>query len=187
MKKYGSYFFIFTAFIIVLTGCNWKKNSQENLHTKQEVTEGDFIYRLISEKGEYAENRPVKLYAELEYIGDKEKVEIFHAASPFSFPMLEKTRGYEINYNMDVPLLSTTLVKSEPLRKEYSRSGGYGSEDEEDYVDFMNHIMNNEFPTGHYIVNGSANFFLVTNEETKEEKKYNMKAQIEFKVKDKKE
>ncbi|MGG3891443.1 hypothetical protein [Metabacillus fastidiosus] len=88
---------------------------------------------------------------------------------------------------MDVPLLSTTLVKDEPLRKEYYRSGGYGSADAEDYVDFMNHIMNNEFPAGHYIVNGSANFFLLTNEETKEEKKYNMKAQIEFKVKGKKE
>lgn len=37
--------------------------------TRAEETKGDFIYRIITEKGEYYEGEPVHLYAELEYVG----------------------------------------------------------------------------------------------------------------------
>lgn len=101
----------------------------ENLGTKAEVTEGEFVYRLVTEKAEYDENEPIKIYAELEYIGDKEKIEILHAASPFYFPMVETTRNYEIDYSMEQPALGTVILRGEPLRTEYRGSGGYGSQD----------------------------------------------------------
>lgn len=156
-------------------------SKQDVLETRKEITEGDFVYRLVSEREEYVENGPVKLYAELEYIGDKEKIEISHAASPFYFPMVEKTRNYQIDYGMNEPLLHTTLIKGEPLREEYLSVGGYGSQDDKEYIDFMKHIMNSEFPIGHYVVNGVAHFF-VADVETVEEKKYRIDSQIEFKV-----
>lgn len=177
------------VFIFVLTGCS--NNETQQLASTQkvvekEVTEGDFIYRLVTEKTEYVENEPVNIYAELEYIGPKDEIEIFHAASPFSFPIVEKTRGFEIDYVMEQPLLRTTLIKGEPLRKDYMGSGGYGSEDEKEYVEFIKRVMKKKFPTGQYVVNGMADFFVITNEKTDEKKEYQIKSTIHFKVKEKK-
>lgn len=176
---------------IGLFGC--QQNDNENvdnepsetqpLDTKAEVLEEDFVYRLVTEKAEYGKNEPIKIYAELEYTGGKEEIEIFHSASPFSFPMIETTRNYEIGYGMDQPLLSTKLLKGEPLRAEYSGSGGYDSKDKKEYIDFMRQIMNQEFPEGRYVVNGIADFYIIANEETEQEKKYIIKANVEFRVK----
>ncbi|MBD8034896.1 hypothetical protein H9632_17690 [Solibacillus sp. Sa1YVA6] len=154
----------------------------DKLETQAEVTEGDFTYRLVTEKAEYSENEPIKIYAELEYTGDKGEIEIFHAASPFSFPMVETTRNYEIEYAMDMPLLSKTLVKGEPLRGEYVGSGGYSSEDQNEYQDFMKQIMNKEFPAGHYVVNGIADFDIRVSEGTESKEKYQLEAQVGFSV-----
>ncbi|MEK3763364.1 hypothetical protein [Solibacillus sp. FSL K6-4121] len=179
------------AFItLILFGCqqsNDKKldnemSNTDNLETQAEVIEGDFTYRLVTEKAEYSKNEPIKIYAELEYTGDKKEIEIFHAASPFSFPMVETTRNYEIEYGMDMPLLSTTLVKGEPLRREYVGSGGYSSEDKNEYQDFMKRIMNKEFPAGHYVVNGIADFDIRVLEGTESEGKYQLEAQVGFSV-----
>ena len=177
---------------IGLFGCQQNNNEKVDnepsntqiLETKAEVIEEDFVYRLVTENAEYSRNEPIKFYAELEYTGDKEEIEIFHSASPFSFPMIETTRNYEIGYRMEEPLLSTKLIKGEPLREEYRGSGGYGSQDKKEYIGFMKQIMNQEFPEGHYVVNGIADFGVIANEETGEMKKYKIKAQVEFSVND---
>ncbi|MEK4522506.1 hypothetical protein MKX96_12860 [Psychrobacillus sp. FSL W7-1493] len=152
------------------------------LDTKAQAIEEDIVYRLVTEKAEYGKNEPIKIYAELEYTGEKDEIEIFHSASPFSFPMVETTRNFEIGYGMDAPLLSTKLRKGEPLRAEYWGSGGYTSEDKKEYVDFISQIMNQEFPEGRYIVNGSADFYVKANGKTEQKKNYNIKLQVEFKV-----
>ena len=159
-----------------------KLDNYEVIKTMDEVTEGDFIYRLVTEKGEYLDNESVNIYAELEYIGDNEEITIYHAASPFFFPMVEKIRDYSIDYPMDEPLISTKLIKGKPLREEYKRSGGYSSQDEKEYVNFMKSFLDNGFPTGYYVVNGFADFYVQSNENGNKEK-YNIKAQIDFKVK----
>lgn len=153
------------------------------METHAEVAEGDFTYRLVTEKATYSEGEPIKLYAELEYTGDKDEIEIFHSASPFSFPMEETTRNYDIGYGMDQPLKSTTLVKGKPLRKEYDASGGYNSEDKNEYKDFMKRVMDKEFPAGHYVVNGIADFYIRVSEGNElEQEKYELAAQVEFNV-----
>ncbi len=187
MKKYIAYLILISAVMMFLAGCNEKEtqqleNLEEVLETKSEVNEGDFIYRLVTEKAEYIEGEPIKIYAELEYIGDQEKIEISHAASPFYFPIVEKTRDFQIGYPMNEPLVTTTLIKGQPLREDYKGSGGYSSEDEAEYVNFMKQIIKNEFPVGQYEVNGVADFFVIKNEETKEKKAYKIEAAIEFKV-----
>lgn len=177
---------------IGLFGCQQNNNEKvdnepsntQTLETKAEVIEEDFVYRLVTENAEYSKNEPIKIYAELEYTGDKEEIEIFHSASPFSFPMVETTRNYEIGYGMNEPLLSTKLIKGEPLREEYRGSGGYGSQDKKEYIEFMKQIMNQEFPKGHYVVNGIADFGVIANEETGQKKKYKIKAKVEFSVND---
>ncbi|MFF2754465.1 hypothetical protein ACFVR1_12060 [Psychrobacillus sp. NPDC058041] len=190
MKKIGL-ILIFLFLSIGLFGCQQNNNKKvdnepsdiEPLDTKAEVIEEDFVYRLVTEKAEYGKNEPIKIYAELEYTGGKEEIEIFHSASPFSFPMVETTRNYEIGYGMDESLSSTKLIKGEPLRAEYRGSGVYDTEDKKEYIHFIRKIMNQEFPKGRYVVNGIADFYVKANEETEQEKKYNIKSQVEFRVK----
>ncbi|WP_372867713.1 hypothetical protein [Planomicrobium okeanokoites] len=150
--------------------------------TEAEATEGDFIYRLVSEKEEYASGGPVELYAELEYIGDLETIDIFHAASPFYFPMEEKTRSYEIHYGMEEPLITTTLTKGEPLREQYSGSGGYSTEEDSAYIEFTKNIMDMQFPEGYYVVEGYTDFY--TENPATAQTKYEMHAEVDFKVLD---
>ncbi|MGG3890038.1 hypothetical protein [Metabacillus fastidiosus] len=161
---------------------NNEPSDTKTLETKAEVIEEDFVYRLVTEKAAYGKNELIKIYAELEYTGDKKEIEIFHSASPFSFLMVETMRNYEILYSMPEPLLSTKLIKGEPLCQEYKGSGGYGSRDKKEYIEFMKQIMNQEFPEGHYVVNGITDFDVIANEKTGQEKKYEIKAQIEFRV-----
>lgn len=181
----------FTFLSIGLFGCQQNNNEKvdnetsytQTLETKAEVSEEDFVYRLATEKTVYGKNEPIKIHAELEYTGDKEEIEIFHSASPFSFPMVETTRSYEIGYGMEQPLLSTKLIKGEPHREEYTGSGGYDSQDKKEYIEFIKQIMNQEFPEGHYVVNGIADFDVLAKEGTEQKNEYKIKAQVEFRVK----
>lgn len=160
---------IISAIAFVLAGCSGHPKvdgqnivKEAQIGPKAEATEGDFVYRLVSEKSVYAESERVELYAELEYVGEEKEIEIAHAASPFSFPMKEKTRGFEIGYGMDQPRIVTTLKKGEPLREQYKGGGGYGSQDPKEYIDFIKTVAEasrkGSLPTGEYEVTGGAEF-----------------------------
>lgn len=96
--------------------------------------------------------------------------------------MVETTRNFEIGYGMDAPLLSTKLRKGEPLRAEYWGSGGYTSEDKKEYVDFISQIMNQEFPEGRYIVNGSADFYVKANGKTEQRKTITLNCKLNLRL-----
>ncbi|KAA9021835.1 hypothetical protein F4V44_16455 [Niallia endozanthoxylica] len=174
-------------------GCGTSGKSNEDLseeldkydvvHSKAEMQDGDFIYRLVSEQEEYADGQSVTLYAELEYIGEQSEVTIEHAASPFYFPMEEKIRGFEIPYPMPEPLVMTTLKKGEALRVSYTGSGAYSEDDEKAYVEFMKDFIKNGFPTGYYTVDGFADFWVQKNDHKNEPDRYHIEAQVDFKVK----
>lgn len=179
------------SMILLLAACGTAENaasgdSSSNLEeytvktTEAETVEGDFIYRLVSEKEEYKSGGPVEIYAELEYVGDEASIDIIHAGSAFFFPMEEKTREYQLDYPMIEPLLMTTLTKGEPLREKYSGSGGYSDQDDAAFIEFTKQVMNNEFPEGYYVVNGYADFFTETPDGRKTE--YELHGTVDFKV-----
>ncbi|MFD0871434.1 MULTISPECIES: hypothetical protein [Paenibacillus] len=183
----------FVIVLLVITGCRSSEETErrpssapnpyeEINRQKDEVKEGDFVYRLVTEKPEYREGEPVVLYAELEYVGDKEEVTIYHAASPFYFPMTEKTRGYSIEYSMPQPLVSTTLKQGEPIREDYKGSGGYGQEDDPQYIAFTKKLWDSGFPAGYYVVDGVAEFWIELDKAGRENEEYRIKAEIDFKV-----
>lgn len=147
-----------------------------------ESRQGDFVYRLVSEKTVYVEGEPVKLYGELEYTGSESSVTIYHSASPFYFPMKETTRNYGIAYMMDQPLVPTKLAPGKPLREAYVGSGGYGSQDPKPYIEFMQRIGKLDFPTGTYVVNGFADFYMQPKGGEKTD--YKLNATITFQVGD---
>lgn len=183
---------------VIAAGCNEKKDpaanrtpavvDEELTQAKAEVVTDDFIYRLVMEKAKYTEGDSIRMYAELEYIGDQDEITIFHASSPFYFPITETTRKYSIVYPMTEPLVSTTITKGKPLRKEYNGGGAYDAEDDKEFVDFMKGIMRNEFPAGKYVVTGYADFYVeltagsTAGNEKQDNKDYRMKAQVSFKV-----
>jgi hypothetical protein len=170
--------------IFVLAGCgaNQGKNTvtDKPVITSDEVKEDDFIYRLVTEKSEYVEGEKVSVFAELEYVGDKEEISISHAASPFYFPMKEETRNYDIPYPMDEPLITTILYKGKPHKQVYHGAGGYSSEDDKDYINFMNKIIDNQFPSGFYTVNGMAHFYVESDNQSKQD--FKLTGEISFKV-----
>lgn len=190
MRKLIVIVFILLSLLLVscTSGQNFDNSASELdkyaiLKTTDEVTESDFVYRLVSEKDEYQENEAVKIYAELEYIGEKEEITIFHAASPFYFPIKEKVRNYDIGYGMEEPLVRTTLKHGEPIREEYVKSGGYSDQDEDDYVAFMKKFFNmNGFPIGYYVVDGYSDFYVENDEDSEEKDDFRIEGQIDFKV-----
>ena len=148
--------------------------------SQAESAKNNFVYRLVSEKEQYTEGKEVEIYAELEYIGEEQSMEISHAASPFYFPIYEKTRDYSVEYVMNEPLLTTRLIQDEPLRERYSGNGGYSEEDDDTYIEFVQGVMDNEFPPGFYILSGYADFTAINTDNSSSH--YHIPAQIEFKV-----
>ncbi|SEQ00690.1 hypothetical protein [Piscibacillus halophilus] len=153
-----------------------KLDQEEVSSTESEVQEEDFIYRLVTEKEEYDQGSDVQVYAELEYVGDEDSVEITHAASPFYFPIYEVSREYDIGYSMNEPLLTTVLKKGEPLREEYTGSGGFSGEDSEEFKEFIQQVMDGDFPKGFYEVHGYTNF-------NYKEQNYQLDTKVQFKLK----
>lgn len=171
--------------ILLLTGCGAQGNSggkAEDYKAKPvaESAEGDFIYRLTAESSTFEAGGPIRMYAELEYRGEQESIDIYHAASPFYFPMHEKTQDFEIPYPMNEPLIMTTLAKGEPLREDYHGSGSYSEEDPEEYRKFVKEVVDGRFPKGFYEVDGSASFYTGNPETDKAD--YDIHATISFKV-----
>jgi hypothetical protein len=154
-------------FIIFIPGCktsNLVDNSDlkkyEVTQTSDETVQGDFIFRVKSEKAEYKEGETIKLFGEIEYIGEKDRVTIHHSSSAILFPMKEKVRGYEIGSAVNDIGLTTIIKKGDPYREVFGKSGGYSEDqDPKEYVDFMKDFLNNAgFPAGHYVVNASTDF-----------------------------
>ena len=150
--------------------------------TENEVKEGDFVFRIFSEKDVYNEFGDIAVFAELTYVGDEESIEIYHAESPFHFPFEERTREFKVGYAMNEPLLTTKLLKDEPFQKKYSFAGGYSDQDSEDFQQFVQTIIEEGFPEGEYIINGSAEFHTADPAGATDDQKYNMNASIGFTV-----
>ena len=91
-------------FVLIFSGCG--TNNEEAIlaelenydvqRVKDEVTAGDFIYRLFTEKEEYSSSESVKIYAELEYIGDKMKLRFSMRHLPFIFLLRKKYEKYKL-------------------------------------------------------------------------------------------
>ncbi|BAQ11683.1 hypothetical protein OXB_3214 [Bacillus sp. OxB-1] len=156
-----------TMFMIVLGACGVKKHSDVSYENhgiplpppESEVQEGDFVYRLYTEKDVYDTLGGTAIFAELTYIGEQDEIEIAHASSPFYFPLEERTRKIHVDYAMNSPLIVTTLKKDVPHQHRYEFAGGYSDQDDPDYVEFVKTIIEEKgFPEGEYIIHGAARF-----------------------------
>lgn len=148
--------------------------------TEDEVKQGDFIFRLVSEKGEYRQDEEVKLYGEIEYIGEKEEVSIVHSASAILFSLEEKVRGYHIESSVQEIGVTTKLKKGEPYRENYVKKAEVIFEEDPSYQKFVDYFLEGRgFPTGYYKVNGYTDFFVKSEDEGEH---INIEANVDFKV-----
>ncbi|MCG7344643.1 hypothetical protein MHZ92_10880 [Sporosarcina sp. ACRSL] len=175
-----------TLLVLFVSGCgsSHQTNSSdledyEVEKTIDENVQGDFVFRLVSEKNEYGNGEDVKLFGEITYAGDKDEVTIYHSSSAILFTLVEKTRIYNIEFAVNDIGLSTVLKQGVPYREEYVKTGGYSGDAPSDYVRFIKNFLSNDgFPTGYYVVNGETDFFLEDRE------RVSIKATIDFKVVD---
>src|SRR5690625_264224 len=99
IKRIFLFLFIFS---LLLNGCSTSYEKSVNVddfevkNTMAEVSEGDYTFRLVSEKEQYTNTEEVNLYGEIIYTGDKDEVEINHSSSAILFNLFEEVRQYEI-------------------------------------------------------------------------------------------
>jgi len=180
------FFFLFCCiFLLSACGTNGKVDLGKTSPlppAEAEVQDGDFVYKLSTEKDVFDTLGGTAIFAELTYVGEMDSIDIYHASSPFYFPLEERTRGIELDYPMNQPLITTTLVKGEPLRHRYSFAGSYNDQDKTAYIDFVKALMNGEFPKGEYIIHGSAEFTSIDPSQATDKESFQLQADIGFTV-----
>lgn len=170
--------------LTLIVGCNSSNEIDSDelakydvSQTNDETIKNDFLFRLVSEKEEYNQGEEVKVYGEIEYIGDQEEVTINHSSSAVLFKIEEKVRGYVIPEYIQEIGVETTLDKNKAYRTKYEKTGGHYTDlDSEDYVNFLQDFWDrDDFPAGYYVVKGVADFSF-------ESERYEIEAEIDFKV-----
>src|SRR5699024_1817719 len=116
---------ISTICILILTGCSFTKNTIVNVDEYEvenivaEVAEGDFIFRLMTEKEQYKESEPISLIGEIIYVGEQDEIEIIHSSSAVLFNIHEEVRGYDLGDAVNDIGVTTVLTQNEPYRESY--------------------------------------------------------------------
>lgn len=164
---YKRFIALVTILVFFVSGCsssnkvsNTELEDYEVKKTIDENVQGDFVFRLVSEKNEYETGEDVKLYGEITYIGDQNEVTITHSSSAILFSLEEKVRGFDIGYSVEDLEVATVLKKGEPYREDYVKTGGYDGGSPSDYVRFIKAFVGKDgFPSGYYVVSGETDFF----------------------------
>jgi len=134
--------------------------SDEELVLSTKASQGDFELRLVTDKLNYSVDEPVSVYAELVYQGEQEKINIGHSMYPIGFSISEHTRDIGIDGAMAEPYIVTPMMKEQPLRYDYSFSGGYSEQDDPEYVKFFKQVMDDQLPKGRYTITAYASFVI---------------------------
>ncbi|MRG85924.1 hypothetical protein [Salinibacillus xinjiangensis] len=170
--------------VSILAGCtfNSKLANHEVSKSNDEVKYEDFIFRLVSEKEKYHVGEEVRLYGEVEYVGEKDEVKVPLSATIFS--LKEMVRDYEIRDRRteeiaeDGVLTATTLKQGEPYRIDYEKSGTTKGSDTESYRKFIRRFVQRDgFPPGYYVMTGYTEFLIGEKPE-----KVKLEAKIDFKI-----
>ncbi|TYQ16650.1 UNVERIFIED_CONTAM: hypothetical protein Cloal_3216 [Acetivibrio alkalicellulosi] len=152
--------FIVLIFFLVLNGCTSNSKEEKN------ITKDDFTVILSSDKDTYKSTDDVIITAKLKYTGEKDKIEIIHAFSPFSFGVKEtntniyfppvvlsvkrervliRDEWYEETYNKlyaEIGFIDDKIVGLEEINKEFTEEFKKGK----------------TFPPGNYLITLKTEF-----------------------------
>ncbi len=148
--------------------------AQINSSSQVELLEGyvfiasdeNFLVKTYIDKLDFEEGEEIKLYSTLEYIGEKDSIEIWSGEPYFHHMIYRDQEVLSGGATLDI-LQKTEFKKGKIYTLDFSKSGGY-SEDDPD-ADFWKDFFNEEalrLPKGTYTLMGTTNFAL--DEEEKE-------------------
>lgn len=169
---------IICSILFILCACGNENDSFQATMKETQTEMDNFFYRLVTEKSHYDDGEPVKIYAELTYVGDDPFILIGHAASLFYYDLVEHDRDFEIPYVMNDPYIETTLRQNTSIQEPYIPTGGYSDQDSVEYKAFIIQLLEQQtFPPGRYTMKGNAQFTVVPTDE-----KFQMHTELKFTV-----
>ena len=161
---------------ITLAGCSWPGKNDENgiissdTAGKTEVSEvtadNDLDYNklfeleLYSDKQLYKTTDKIKIWATLKYIGSNSQIKIWHGDPYISF-FISDGKDFNIGGIINTILTSTTLDKDKVYSFDYSKNGGYSSNDPK--ADFWKKFYEEKdlyLPEGEYTIKVGGAFSL---------------------------
>ena len=100
-----------------LIGCETNNNNRENVIGEPTINKesnqvDDFKVTINIENDE----KYLNVYATITYIGDEAQKDIYHGGSIFMFNIYQQDGDFEYLGAMNLPLLTTTLIRNEPHR-----------------------------------------------------------------------
>jgi len=167
----------FTVFILALVlmllpmGCkdaSYPGNDAPSEHAGADSSErveavstaNDFVLTLHADKDTYSTDEAIHIGATLEYVGQKEKITIWHGLPYIVFSI---TDGADFNVNgiIQTVLTSSVLYKGEQYHFDYVKSGGYDP-DAPDGAFWESFFQEKELrlPAGTYTISADGAFYL---------------------------
>lgn len=104
-------------------GCEVLLGSQRNDLVNDSVLE----LRIYTDKDEYIAGEAVSCYAILEYVGGADSITI-HSSNPLVYFTIQGS-VFKGDYAVNDELITTMLIKGEPVRFDFVKSGGYSKND----------------------------------------------------------
>lgn len=143
-------------------GAGLAAEANESAETDQQYAKL-FELNLYSDKTTYKTTEKITIWATLKYIGENEKIKIWHADPYISFTI---TDGKDFNTGgaFDEILATTELGKGQLYRFDYSKSGGFAAEDPK--AEFWKKFYAEKdlyLPEGEYTIKVSTAFSLTEN------------------------
>lgn len=148
---------------------NLKDNSQEDNsqeENNQEENNRDIIVgikdeifelKLYADKSSYSTDEIIFCYATLEYIGEGDSITVYSSDPLLGFG-LRDDKYFEGGYAVNDILMTTRIQKGVIYRYEYSKSGGWGSEDPNaEFYEKFYKDRNLILPAGKYEITAAMN------------------------------
>lgn len=139
--------------------------------------EGDFQFTLFSKRDIYPANEEPEIYAELKYIGEKDRIAIIHSDSLIAFSLHELTRGVKLDMLIREIAAMDILEKNKPILKKFDFKKEFMHALDETSERFFAEIQKHGLPPGDYIIYSHALFSV------KDDKEYHLKGEIRFQIK----
>ncbi len=159
---------------ILLCGCSEHIENTDYEHEEKEVytidesldyveyTSDDGIFRVVLyvEEGPYIADNNIEIYSTLEYIGNKESIEIWHGIPYFNYQLSNGEDSFSDGLTLN-SLNKSVLNKNEVYIKPFVKNGGW-SADQEDSEFWEEYYKEEELklPIGTYTLIAYCNFSL---------------------------
>ena len=121
VKGIISYSICFFLLVFGLSGCVPVNNGGEYQSGKPQVNNGsktvdDFKVSINVQQSQKVQ----KMYATITYMGDEPEIDIYHGGSIFFFNINQQDGDFEYEGAMNLPLLTTTLIRNKSHRVDFN-------------------------------------------------------------------